>query len=474
MPAYDLALWHGLNAPLAMSLIAMSGGLAVYLILRRRAPGFLRSPFFPALDGERLFARTLARLTWAARAGTARAATRRLQPQLLLIVVLTVLAVLASLWDGGLTWGDRPRLPSSLEFTMLWSIGIACAVGTATLAKFHRLTALVMLSVTGLMTCLTFVWFSAPDLALTQLAVETVTMVLFLIGLRWMPKRIVADDPRITRRRMRDLAVAVVAGAGLAALSYAMLTRPAPHSISPYFLERSLGEGGGANVINVMLVDFRGFDTLGEITVLATVAITAYALLRRFRPPVESMELPPQQRAVRSGESDLIAPRAAADVKLGYMMVPAVLARLVLPIAGVVAAYLFLRGHNEPGGGFVAGLVVAIAFITQYMVAGAAWVESRLALNPVRWIGAGLACAALTGAGAIALGYPFLTTHTAHLTLPVLGEVHVPSATLFDAGVFAVVLGSTLLMLIALAHQSIRSRRRPASAAPEHSPPGAR
>ncbi len=165
------------------------------------------------------------------------------------IVALAVLGVTASLWAGGLTWGDRPRLPSSVEFTVLWTIGMICAVGAATLAKFHRLAALTMLAVTGLVTCLTFVWFSAPDLALTQLAVETVTIILFLIGLRWLPRPVVDDNPRVaTRSRMRrarDLVLALVAGSGLAALSHAMLTRPAPQSISPYFLERALPDGGG-------------------------------------------------------------------------------------------------------------------------------------------------------------------------------------------------------------------------------------
>jgi multicomponent K+:H+ antiporter subunit A len=190
------------------------------------------------------------------------------------------------------------------------------------------------------------------------------------------------------------------------------------------------------------------------------VALTVFALLRRFRPPRESIPQPVQQRSVaKAPATDLVHSRASRD-GLGYMTVPAVLVRLLLPIAGAIAAYLFLRGHNAPGGGFVAGLVVAIAFIMQYMVAGAAWVEDQLRIDPVRWIGMGLLFAGLTGIGSMVLGYPFLTSHTAHATLPLLGEVHLPSAAFFDAGVFAVVMGAAFLILIALAHQSIRSKRR--------------
>jgi multicomponent K+:H+ antiporter subunit A len=119
-----------------------------------------------------------------------------------------------------------------------------------------------------------------------------------------------------------------------------------------------------------------------------------------------------------------------------------------------------MRGHNEPGGGFVAGLVMAIAFIAQYMVGGTRWVEARMHLQPPRWIAAGLLVALVTGLGALAFGHPFLTTHTAHVELPGIGLVHLPSAALFDFGVFAVVLGSTLLLLTALAHQSLRARRK--------------
>jgi len=296
--------------------------------------------------------------------------------------------------------------------------------------------------------------------------VEVVTTVLILLGLRWLPRRIEGVSPlpgsleRARMRRLRDLLLAVLVGGGMAVLSYAMLTRPTPNDISSFYLSRALPQGGGTNVVNVMLVDFRGFDTLGEITVLVAVALTVFALLRRFRPPKESMQLPAQQRQLAPDVvTDLINPRHATDTALGFMMVPAVLVRLLLPIALLVSMYLFMRGHNQPGGGFVAGLVMSVAFILQYMVAGTQWVEAQMSLRPLRWMGTGLLCATLTGVGAMLLGYPFLTTHTAHLHLPLLGDVHVASALFFDVGVYTVVVGSTLLILTALAHQSVRAYR---------------
>jgi multicomponent K+:H+ antiporter subunit A len=190
------------------------------------------------------------------------------------------------------------------------------------------------------------------------------------------------------------------------------------------------------------------------------VALTVYALLRRFRPAIESMALPVQQRLqVDDGSSDLLNPRRAKDTAVGYLMVPAVLVRLVLPLAALVSVYFFMRGHNAPGGGFVAGLVMSVALVLQFIVSGTEWVEEHLRIYPRRWIAIGLLLALCTGGGAVVFGYPFLTTHTAHLHLPLLGEVHVPSALFFDIGVFALVLGATMLILTALAHQSVRSHR---------------
>lgn len=471
LPEYSLAIWHGLNAPMIMSLIAMSCGIVLYLLLRKPLVRgrFAYPPGVGRFNGKRLFERCLVALTRQARSLERHLSTKRLQSQLFLLVLAAVIAGLIPMLYSSLTWGDRPKIPGSIVFVTFWLLAIACALGAAWQAKYHRLAALTMVSVCGLMTCVTFVWFSAPDLALTQLVVEVVTTVLILLGLRWLPRRIEdvsplpSSVPKARIRRLRDLSLSVAVGLGMALLSYAMLTRPTPNDISSFYLSRALPEGGGTNVVNVTLVDFRSFDTLGEITVLVAVALTVFALLRRFRPPKESMQLPAQQRLLAPDVvTDLVNPRQASDTALGFMMVPAVLVRLLLPIALVVSFYLFMRGHNLPGGGFVAGLVMSVAFILQYMVAGTQWVEAQMSLRPLRWMGTGLLFAVATGLGALAWGYPFLTTHTLHLDLPLFGDIHIASALFFDIGVYAVVVGATLLILTALAHQSVRAHK-PAS-----------
>ncbi|MBN9368149.1 MAG: monovalent cation/H+ antiporter subunit A [Comamonadaceae bacterium] len=465
LPAFSLAVWHGFNAPMVMSVLALAGGTLLYLLLGRaqQRGRLVDAPVMGRIDGQRVFEGLLALLSAAARHGRQALSTRRLQWQMLWLVGASLLAGALPLWLHGLQLGHRGALPLSPAFVLLWILGTVSAVAAAWQAKYHRMAALTLLGGAGLATCITFLWFSAPDLALTQISVELVTTVLILLGLRWLPQR---DErlrvrPRGTRRRrLRDLLLSLLAGGGMAWLAFAMMSRDFPESTSTFFLERALTEGGGTNVVNVMLVDFRGFDTFGEIVVLGIVALTVYALLRRFRPARETMDLPPQQRALPADlQTDLLNPRNAQDTAVGYLMVPAVLVRLLLPFAAVVSAYIFMRGHNEPGGGFVAGLVLSVALILQYIISGVEWVEAHLPLVPRRWIATGLLCALATGAGAVALGYPFLTTHTAHLHLPWLGDVHVASALFFDIGVFTLVVGSTLLILTAIAHQSIRGHR---------------
>lgn len=465
MPSYDLAVWHGFNVPLAMSLAALVGGALFYRLLRRRFNPDLHDhvPLMHRFSGAQAYENVMSGLSLGADFLIRLFGTNRIQPQLLcmLVAMVGMIAVLGLPSSRHLA---EPFANLDPLFGLLLAIGCICAVAAAWQAKYHRLAALALLGGTGIVVSVVFLWLSAPDLALTQLMVETVTTVLLLLGLRWLPPRITPKElaievPRsVWLRRSRDFVLAVVGGTLLAGTTYAILLRPATDTISDFFLLRALSEGGGTNAVNVLLVDFRGFDTMGEVTVLAAVALTVYALLRRFRPAPESLTQPEQQT---NPVDPAITQTPGKQAWSGYLMVAGVYLRLLLPFMLMFAAYLFLRGHNLPGGGFVAGLVFAVAIILQYMLAGAIWVEGHLNLRPFRWLGLGLITACATGLGAWVFGYPFLTSHTLHLHLPVLGELYVPSAFFFDLGVFSVVVGSTMLILIALAHQSIRSHRQP-------------
>jgi multicomponent K+:H+ antiporter subunit A len=463
-PHYSLAVWHGFNTPLMMSLIALVAGVLLYLSLRSYlARGEDGPPLLREFRGQRIFERILVTLSWRwARWLESHLGTRRLQPQLRLVVAIAFLAGMWPLFSAGF----RPGMPS-LEgvdpvLAGMWAVGAICALGAAYQAKYHRLAALILMGGAGVVTCITFVWFSAPDLALTQLVVEIVTTVLILLGLRWLPKRNEQIDnstrPVARMRRHRDFALAVLCGAGMTMIAYAVMTTPLPDTIADFFLTRAYSEGGGTNVVNVILVDFRGFDTFGEITVLGIVALTVFALLRRFRPAADSVGIPEQQRI--QNEFDKERPdREVGETVRDYLMVPSVIMQWMFPVIVLIAAYIFLRGHDLPGGGFAAGIVMAIGFLLQYIGGGTRWVEDRLRILPVRWIGAGLLIAAFTGVGAWLFGMPFLTSYFQYTEIPLIGKVPTASALLFDLGVFSLVVGATVLMLIAIAHQSVRSHR---------------
>ncbi len=458
-------MWHGFNLPLLLSVIALTAGVSRYLLLQRRVLGKVEGPpLIRRLEGRRIFEQTMVFVSWRlARTLERLLGTRRLQPQLRLVVGATALAAGATVYARGL--GPGNLMPAAIDpvLAVLWAVGAACALGAAWQAKFHRLFALILLGGAGLVTCLTFVWFSAPDLALTQLLVEVVTTVLLLLGLRWLPKRLAipgggGSEALTMTRRLRDLGLAVAAGAGMAALAFGVMTRFPPELLADHFLARAYTEGGGTNVVNVILVDFRGFDTLGEITVLGVVALTAYALLRRFRPAPDSVGVPEQQR--EQSAYDIAHPgRSDGDTVADWLMVPSLLSRLLFPVIAVVAMFLLLRGHDLPGGGFAAGLTASIAVLVQYMLGGTQWIEVRLRILPLRWMGLGLLLATGTGAAAWLFGRPFLTSYFDYADLPVVGAVPLASAVLFDIGVFALVFGATILTLIALARQSVRGQR---------------
>ncbi|MEE2800212.1 MAG: hydrogen gas-evolving membrane-bound hydrogenase subunit E, partial [Pseudomonadota bacterium] len=274
---------------------------------------------------------------------------------------------------------------------------------------------------------LAFARFAAPDLALTQISVEVVTIVLLMLALFFLPARTPRESSGL--RRGRDLIIALLCGALVGALAFAMLTRPYD-SIADFFLANSVTGGGGHNVVNVILVDFRGFDTMGEITVLAIAAIAIYALIDGLRlrvPGADSLGKPWAQR--------------------GDLLMLVNLSHVLLPLALMISVYIFLRGHNLPGGGFIAGLITAVALILQYVASGEAWTAQRWPVN-YHWLaGAGVLIAGATGVGSWAFGYPFLTSSFGHFHIPLVGEIELATAMLFDLGVYLTVVGATLLIL---------------------------
>lgn len=212
----------------------------------------------------------------------------------------------------------------------------------------------------------------------------------------------------------------------MAFLCYAMLSHPFS-TISRYYLDQSVPGGGGSNVVNVILVDFRGFDTFGEITVLAMAALGVFALLR-------GLVLVPHTT------------RGAAERDRHPIML-AMLMRPLLPLALTVSVYVFLRGHNLPGGGFIAGLVAGVALMLQYLASGIDFAQARLPVDYIKLAAAGLAIAAATGIASWLFGFPFLTSTHGHLHLPLVGDLELASAMAFDLGVYVVVVASVLLVL---------------------------
>ncbi|MDH5540840.1 MAG: DUF4040 domain-containing protein, partial [Rhizobacter sp.] len=447
-PEYHLSIWHGFNLPLLMSAVALGGGVAMYFALQHRFNLHLHHP--KGWTGRLIFTHAIDGLFAFAGRFTQRLENRSLQRYAAWMVGM---AIALAAWpmlagEGGLGTGTRAALPATPAALVLWAILLA--VGAVLVMTHHdRFRAVVLVGVVGLVTSVTFAALSAPDLALTQLSVEVVSTVLLLMGLALLPQTSPRESSPL--RRGRDAALALAGGGGIAWLTWLMLTRD-HDSIAWYFLEQSVPKGGGSNAVNVILVDFRGYDTFGEITVLGIAAVGVLALLDGWR--------------VRRADTDSLG-RPWSFEREPLML--RVAARLILPLALVASVHIFWRGHNLPGGGFIAGLVTAVALVLQYMANGQARAESVLRASGgqryARWIGAGLGIAWLTGVGAFVLGRPFLTSAHGHPSVPLLGELPLASAALFDLGVYVTVVGATMLMLSALGAASKESgAAAPASA----------
>lgn len=433
VPEYKLTIAHGFNLPLLMSFLAFFGGLLMYSQRQRFFDFHAR---FKEIDEKAVFEAVVLRVEGFANRLTARIENGSLQRYGVLLVLSVIAVAAAPLANLGIFVGETGLTPIDGATAIGAGILILCAVLTA---GFHRsrFYALVLLSVVGLLVALAFARFSAPDLAMTQLSVEVVTIVLLMLALYYMPSWTPLETS--TPRRIRDIAIALVAGVGMTLVTLAMLTQPFS-SISEFFLANSKPGGGGTNVVNVILVDFRGFDTLGEITVLAIAALGIYAMLKNT-----ALTPPPGDGLGHNWTRD------------AHPLMLRLIARPMLPLALMVSAFIFLRGHNLPGGGFIAGLITSVALILQYIASGLDWTQDRVPFKYHTVIGIGLLFAVIAGAGSLAFSYPFLTSTFSYITWPVVGKFEVASALVFDLGVYLTVIGATMLALVSIGRMSPHS-----------------
>ena len=339
------------------------------------------------LDAAHIFERVLVMVSWRwARSLERFLGTQRLQPQLLLLVCAALVAALWPAYQRGLGAGSDSSTDIDPAFAAIWVVGIACALGSAYLAKYHRLAAVILAAAaqTRHMHHLRLAVRdrSRPDAACGRDRDDGASPA----GLAVAPEAARSNRPCCTRQNDKDHPSPSSSRSHCRrderlrsfdlGLCHHDIAKAGEHS--KFFLERAYTDGGGSNVVNVILVDFRGFDTLGEITVLGVVALTVFALLRRFRPAADSVGIPEQQHPQNALYDDHFEQGAGG----GFLPVPAVIVQLLFPFMVIMAVFLFLRGHDLPGGGFIAGITMAIALILQYMAGGIRLVETRLRINP--------------------------------------------------------------------------------------------
>ncbi|MEP5727808.1 MAG: monovalent cation/H+ antiporter subunit A [Sulfitobacter sp.] len=429
MPEAHLKIWHGLVPALYMSIAAVVGGLLVLSLFR---------PLLAAWDAApRPEAKTIFEGIIAAVVATAKTFTHGLHngafSRYAAIATVTMVAVGYHAWvSGAIGPATRAPQPAGAVDIAAWAMLVAATFGLVMLHR-NRLLSLVLIGIVGLMVSVGFVYFSAPDLAMTQITVEVVTIILLLLALNFLPNRTPIESSVL--RRMRDVVLAVAAGVATFVMSYHFLLRDAVSgSISEFHLANSYKGGGGSNVVNVILVDFRGFDTFGEIIVLGIAALLIYALTETLlNGPVRARLLNRKPDQPRAGDM--------------HPMMMVVLTRVLMPVVLLVGFYIFWRGHNEPGGGFIAGLIVSIGVVMQYMASGFGWASARLRYPYHGVIGAGVLIAGLTGIGSWFVGKPFLTSDFAYVRIPPFEKFELATAALFDLGVFLAVVGAVMLSL---------------------------
>ncbi|MGV9612661.1 Na+/H+ antiporter subunit A [Nocardia xishanensis] len=434
-----LALWHGLTLPLALSVLIVVAGSALFLVRNR-----FGETAHPRLgNADRAYDATLRamdRLSLRMTGSVQRGSLPLTQATILGTVIILPSALLAL----GTRTGVELRLwDSPLQLAIA---GIMAAMAFAATVLRNRLASVLVVGVTGYGCGVVFALHGAPDLALTQFLVETLTLVVFVLVLRAFPAEIEASRTAAFKARRAVLAAAV--GATVTVLAAFATAARGAEPIWRSIPEAAYRIGGGKNAVNVLLVDIRAWDTLGEVSVLIVAATGVASMVFRTR----RFGAAPRAADAPNYNPDLVSwlPAGRLVDRRERSMVLQITTRLLFPTIMVLSIYFFFAGHNAPGGGFAGGLTAGLALTLRYLAGGRYELGEALPLEAGHVLGAGLTLAAGTAATSLLLGAPPLSSAIVEVTLPLFGHVKLVTSLFFDLGVYLIVVGLVLDVLRSL------------------------
>jgi multicomponent Na+:H+ antiporter subunit A len=432
VPAYPLALWHGFNQALALSATTVLGGLGLWSARRRL--GRLQENLHLLPDGVRTHDHAVKGVLRLADRVTGSLQTGSL-PMYLVVILATVLVV------PGTILVSQVGLPTELLIVdrplQLAVFGLLVVATIAALYARGRLAAVLAVGAVGYGVAVLFLIQGAPDLALTQLLIETLLLVLFVLVLRHLPAAFAPRSDATWEVPRAVIATGIGIFTAMLAMAAAAARRTEP--LSDEYLARALPEAGGRNVVNVILVDFRAFDTLGEIVVLAVAALGVIGLVRAAR----------REREARGGG------RAVVDYRPSMILDTAV--RTLFHTVLIFSLVLLALGHDAPGGGFIGGLVAGAAFILVYLAGGTPAVRRAEPLAAEALLGAGITLATLSGVAGWLTGGEFLEGLVYAAELPLVGPLRVYSTLFFDVGVYLVVVGLVMALLGSIGREEVQA-----------------
>ncbi|OBK70715.1 Na+/H+ antiporter subunit A [Mycobacterium sp. 1274761.0] len=449
---YHLALWHGVGLPLLLSVLVLALGAAAFFgrtRLRRT-----RLTYLPLGNADRVYDAVIrgadvlsVRLTGATQRGSMPAT------QSMILATLAVIPVVAL----GLWARDQPQfvLWGSPLQVIVGLLILAAALGAAVIR--NRLSSVLLVGVTGYGCGVIFALHGAPDLALTQFLVETLTLVVFVLVLRTLPAE---SSSNMRKHRLPRAALALAVGASVTTLTAFAMAARSGVPIAALLPDAAYHRGHGANTVNVLLVDIRAWDTLGEICVLLVAATGVASMVFRHR------RFGAAPRVVDAVQGDFAHGRAFANSPAAgeitwlrgselrdpehRSLVLEVATRMIFPLIMTLSAYFFIGGHNTPGGGFAGGLMAGLALVLRYLAGGRYELGETLPLDAGKILGVGLGLSAGTAVASLLVGAPVLSSAVLQFDLPVLGHVKLVTALFFDLGVYLIVVGLVLDVLRSL------------------------